>query len=286
MLMQTSTRYTSASRGAALYLDKFRKKVVLDPLPCSGNPEVRRPLISDLPPQAQADMNLEIFLASSPEAGEEVEYFIRAYKLTMEVYQLSDQATNFFMLTSLMTVYKRIRHTVDTAALRAQFSTIFMKEIHLGPPHSFPSELLFVAAMFGAPETLRSIIEVGSSVREICIDGPVEFGRYTALHFAVHLGNIPAIEWLLTNGAHRFARTAAGYTSLHLALSEHPDTQGVADMVHVLITTAVHGFRLNLNIEDNFGMTALDRAEEAGLDAVAFLLRSYGAKNNAYVEVI
>src|SRR5216117_2395997 len=152
------SRYTSASRGAALHLDKNRKTASVTPLPPCPGLAVRSPLPSRMSLLAQQEKKLEELASGNPTDAEIVEAIIQAYNtiLMRRINRSGLEPSTIHTFTSLLYTYKKQRRTGDMVRLRTRFAAVFredfLPELDLS---SIPSELIFLAAMSGTPQMLR-----------------------------------------------------------------------------------------------------------------------------------
>lgn len=112
---------------------------------------------------------------------------------------------------------------------------------------------LHAAAFCGLPDLVLKLLNSGTPV-----DVKTELGE-TPLHAAASVGNIPVAKLLLSRGANVDAADSRGHTALHMAASRN------TEMVAFLI--AMHA---SVNLQDDFGLTPLHTAANAGASKAAY----------------
>ena len=286
--------YTSGSRGAALHLDRNRKKLPLAPLPPCTEAQISCVTQSRLSVLAKTENDLEntskAYLQDESKSFAEHDQglvpLIRAYRRILAEKVLRSGCTSETIRTfvSLRAIYTRTGQLAAAQALRCQFEKLFRDESALAWPNTKDLDLFHLAAISGSPDSLQFLVDTGSSVNAPFTNEASSFNQYTALHCAVYAANTLAIDWLLHNGADVAAKTAEGQTSLHMAISNKLESSIAYEVVRLLITDAPEKAPF-LNAQDNTGMTALDLAMEAGLDEIVQLLMQHGARENSRKEV-
>ena len=286
--------YISGSRGAALYLDKNRKKLQLISLPPCSNALISSVTESRLSILSKAENELENTIKAYfqgenkflPEHGRGLLHLKQAYKrlLAERVLRSGCDPETIRTFASLRTIYARTGQTTDLETLRNQFERLFRKESSIARPEATFLDLLHLAAISGSPDSLQFLVDTGSPVNAPFVSELTAFYEYTALHCAVYGANTVAINWLLHNGADVSAKTAGGQTSLHIAISNRLTSHVSYEIVRLLLTNVPEGAEF-LNAADNTGMTVLDLAKKAGAQDTVQLLKHYGATENLRVEV-
>lgn len=286
--------YTSGSRGAALYLNKNRKQPPLAPLPPCMECQISCVTQSRLSVLAKAENELEnvskAYLQDESKSFAEHDQglvpLIRAYRriLAEKILRLGCTPETIRTLVSLRAIYTHTGQLTAVQALRCQFEKLFRDESARAWPNAKDLDLFRLAAISGSPDLLQFLVDTGSSVNEPFTTETSSFNQYTALHCAVYAANTLAIDWLLHNGADVAAKTTEGQTSLHMAISNKLESSIAYEIARLLITDAPEKASF-LNAQDNTGMTALDLAQEAGLDEIVQLLMQHGARENSRKEV-
>jgi ankyrin repeat protein len=158
--------------------------------------------------------------------------------------------------------YHAIRHD-DLATLRA-----LVKDAGAGPRDSAGQTPLMLAAAFGSPAALQTLIAGGADVDAVSNAG------ITALHWST--GDVNKVRLLLDRGADVGIRSQLGRTPLLVAAS----TSGTAAVVRLLLEKGA-----DVNTADTTGVTPLIAAASVDDVAVAKLLLAAGARVDARAEV-
>jgi len=124
-------------------------------------------------------------------------------------------------------------------------------------------QAMHFASSHGDLECLKILIAAGASVLQPVSDE--SFGDFTPLVLAVSAGQVPAVAFLLKNGAPPNTQISDGRTALHFC-SENPDSKLASEMAALLISA--NPKRAFIETKDKKRKTAKDIAKINRLESL------------------
>jgi ankyrin repeat protein len=205
--------------------------------------------------------------------------------LTERISRSGYEVDTLWAFSFLRKLYSQARKLAEQDALQKEFEKLFISDAKKKSLDTTGLDAVHLAALTGSTSVLEFLVKSGCPIDQAASPEASEYDNWTALHFAVSMGEIAAIKWLLEKGADTSAITARFQTPLHIAISEfyQPELSKVNDLVELLLPSLLQ--KPALNFEDDSGMTALDLAKLRSLGNTVLLLTQYGATENPRIEV-